>query len=165
MSFNNWQPIGNSLQTIVQSALGVGPRVYGTIRWTNQPDQFLALFQNISTSTLAAWFITRDRTTDIRGGTTNAKSVSLPFGQEARVHSVMIDGFLSFKGDGSSESVFQAQIDTVLDSLTADITLNQVVQYSGPPSTSIDLESMATVFCHHVSIQFDVYVRDVAAFN
>lgn len=159
-----WQPIANSLQTILQSSLGSGPRVYSTIRWTNQPDQFQALFQNVNAQTLSAWFITRDRAYDTRGGVANARSISLPYGQDARIHSVMIDGFLSFKGDGSTETTFQAQVDSVLTSLANAVTLNGAVDYCSPPASSIDLENMAAVFCHHVSIQFDAYVRQVANF-
>lgn len=161
----HWSPIATAIGTLISSALGTGPRVYPNIRWTNDSGQFRSLFASVNLKTLNVWFVTREGGRNIRGGSPEGVQNQIAFGHVARRHSIQIEGFHAFRGDGSSEGVFNEQIDLICDVLSEQLTISNSTIFLFPPVfTKPVLEKFGTVLCHTSTITMDALVRTTATY-
>jgi hypothetical protein len=161
----HWTPIATAIGTLLGTALGQGPRVYTNVRWTNEPDQYKALFLNVSSQTINAWFVTREGGMNYRGGPPDGRQMQIEFGQVGRTHNVQIEGFHAFRKDGTSEANFQEQIDVISDALVQQLTIaGSMVYLAVPRLSAITLEKFGPALCHTCRITLDATIRTTATY-
>lgn len=159
----HWSQIAPAIGTLMRQALGTGPQIYPFIRWTNDQSQYTSLFGRTDKRFLNPWFITREGGGDVRGGDPNGRQLQVGFGEVARTHHILIEGFYAMKGDGSTQNAFDDQVDLVCDLLNQELTTNSgSVFLTSPRFTPTVLEKFGPALCHTSSITLDAIVRVAA---
>jgi hypothetical protein len=76
------------------------------------------------------------------------------------LHSFTIHGWISTSNNGASYVTFQDTVNSLLQSLSSNITLGLSDEtYSGPPSAIISVEKFYNVICDHVEMHIQVRTR------
>lgn len=147
----------NSIKSKIETVTSVG-KVSLYRRWVNTESAFNALFKTTINSTpyIRAWVVDRVRLTDER--------VAFPQSKK-RVHTISIEGYHSIDS-GTSESDFQALIDSVCDALRSLGKLtyegSDNALYAEMPQVVVagDFRAFGSVIAHYCEIQVNVIVRD-----
>ena len=137
-----------AVYTLLKTVPGVGPNVYGQIRFSNDDAKFKALFVDALTDPSApvvrTWMVSREA----------SPSKDEEMQAYSRTHNIVMTGFMAFQ-DSVSEPIWQQQIEAICDVFGAFANRHFGGQFdwSGPPQAEgVKLVFFGNVLCHAVRI-------------
>ena len=134
-----------AIQTILSGVSGVA-NVYDTVRNWQTEKQFRDAARTAS-GAIQFWFLTREATA--------AEDLGPKF--TARRHTIALHGYYGVNDAASSETAFQALVESVVAALGANRKLNSTARHSGPVQVrAMDFRVLSNVLCHHAELVLEV---------
>jgi hypothetical protein len=137
-----------AVYNLLKTVAGVGPNVYGQIRFSNDDAEFKALFTDAATNPAApvvhTWMVSREATP--------AKDEAMQ--AMSRTHTIVMTGYRAFK-DNVSEPLWQAEIEEICAAFLPYSVrhFNNMFDWSGPPQVEgVKLVFFGSVLCHTARI-------------
>ena len=149
--------IQSAIVDILNTVNDIG-EVHGSIRWTIYENEFIKnFFAEISgQSQIRTWMVSRVEGGVDYGARNGSLGTGIPVSTQTALerYDFIIEGWASFSDLDSTDTEFQALIDSIIDKFIDNITLNTTANMRGPINYSIDHQFFGDHFVHHIIFNF-----------
>jgi hypothetical protein len=144
-----WLEIGNQVIAVLSSVSEIGLVRFGPASRVELGELAKELGVKISEKTrIRVWFVSRSRVANVREGA--------PTQRGWRDHTFLIQGYMSFSPEGSTE-LFNDLIERVMDAFETKMTLNKTAFYVYPLTCrEISFDDLGPIRCHYCELELVV---------